>query len=231
MKKTFQLFLILLCSKNVEAQYDYLFHTIISPQNIFKNVEGEFKPVRFEWVKIDGENRRINYGYRFNNSFIPLDFFFPITACDSACSYFILHGQKINLKGKFESDFACDLDVNSFKVYQGKFNNSSYILLTCINRGSGSFTTTILCNLFDVTNKDSIEYYPLWSKYGSKNCFGDFNHDGVMDFLRIRNINIDTLKIDLLSKQNNTFQDYNNKKYLKIYSDGEIVKTLENKWY
>lgn len=30
-----------------------------------------------------------------------------------------------------------------------------------------------------------------------------------------------------LASENNTFQEYNNKKYLKIYSDGEIVKILE----
>ncbi len=91
------------------------------------------------------------------------------------------------MKGEFENDLlACNLDVTSFEIFRFTFGRKEYLLIKSIKAGSGEVTTYIIFHLFDITNLKKIEYYPLWSKYGSISCFGDFNHDGKLDFLRIR---------------------------------------------
>ena len=58
--------------------------------------------------------------------------------------------------------------------------------MTCIRYGSGTTTRNVYCNLFDITDPLEVQFFPLWSIYGSSHCFGDYNADGKIDFLEIR---------------------------------------------
>jgi hypothetical protein len=216
------------------AQYDNFFNSIISPKCIFKPLKGEFVQGESKIIVKNGEKLPVTYSYQFNNKFIQLDFFYPKSAKDGSCSYFKIEGTRINLKSHFEEDFACDLDVTSFNVYQGSFRGRNYLLLTCINNGSGSSTTSVVCNLFDITDRKSIKYYPLWSKYGSSACFGDFNKDGILDFLKIRYFNgkRDNLRIDLTSLQKDSFIVPKDKNFFLILKlDNDSVKILKKNWF
>jgi hypothetical protein len=104
------------------------------------------------------------------------------------CGIFEISGKKFPLNENFDDQFACDLDLttpSSYKIYKFVFKEKKYYALECITNGSR--TSFILIHLFDVTDNKNIIYYPLWSRYGSIKCLGDFNKDGVLDFLKIRN--------------------------------------------
>ena len=107
------------------------------------------------------------------------------------CGYFEINEFCFLVDGKFifKNGYhaGCDLDYGSFKVFEMNFKAKKYLLITSINNGSGTSTRYVYCHLFDVSDLDSITYFPLWSIYGSYACFGDFNQDGFLDFLRIRN--------------------------------------------
>lgn len=177
---------------------------------IFHIISGSFESTKSTYAIVNGEKRKQNTEFKFSNSKINLSFSYPKTSSDSSCNYFILFGNKISLHNKFEQNFTCDLDINSFQVYVSEFNNRKYLLLNGINAGSGDFATTIIFLLFDITDKLKIKFYPLWSKYGSINCLDDFNRDGKLDFLKIRNnetkTGSNTFKVSFMSVDNVRFQ-------------------------
>lgn len=208
------LFFVLISSCQVFAQSEEITNQLLGKKckPIFEPISGEFKANHVEKIKINNQYKNLNYGFKFDNKTIDIQFHYPQNDSDNSCSYFIVFQKRINLIGKFENDFACDLDINSFKLYEGEFKNKKYLLLTCINNGSGGFSTTIIFHLFEVTNKHSILYHPLWSRYGSIACLGDFNKDGILDFLKIRNnerqTGTDTFKASLMSLDStNIFKD------------------------
>lgn len=223
----------LLCSWTMisYAQTDNYYKDIVKARSIFKLVNGSFEPGDYKGTKPNDGGKKVPYKYSFNIPGINLDYCYPQTATDGSCSYFVLNNQRIDIKGKYESDFACDLDLSSFNVYKGSFKGRKYVLLTCTNTGSGSSTSSVICNLFDVTDKKAIKYYALWSKYGSQFSFGDFNKDGNLDFLqsRIQGAN-DVLKIKLLTLTAGKFKAQNNK-YIIVKQSGTSLKTLERHWY
>jgi len=85
----------------------------------------------------------------------------------------------------------CDLDYGSFIVYRLDINGKRFLIITAINFGSGTSTRHVFCNLFDITRK-TIKYYSLESIYGSGACFGDFDDDGHLDFVRMSYDSIDS---------------------------------------
>jgi hypothetical protein len=223
----------LLCSWTMMsyAQSDNYYKGIVSAINIFKPVSGSFTAGDYQTEKSNGETKKVPYKYIFERSGIKLEYCYPKAASDGMCSYFIINGQRVAIKGKFESDFACDLDISSFNVYKGSFKGHKYVLLTCTNTGSGSSTSSVICNLFDMTNKSVIKYYPLWSKYGSQFSFGDFNKDGELDFLQSRiQGETDVLKITLLTLKADKFKTESDK-YIVVKQTGTSLKTIERHWF
>jgi hypothetical protein len=218
MKKNI-IFLIFVISYNSFGQFGNLYKSVLktNTSSLFNIVKGDFVSTERKSSIVDGKIQKTITGYKFDR-IIDLQFYYPKTKEDSSCSYFVFNRQKIKMVGRFENDFACDLDVTSFQVFEGYFNRKKYILLTSINSGSGSFATTIIFHLFDITKKDKVIYYPLWSRYGSIKCLGDFNKDGILDFLKIRNnekySGSNTFKGSLMSldKLHNSFRDIPNGK-------------------
>ncbi|PLK42105.1 hypothetical protein C0V77_22595 [Emticicia sp. TH156] len=127
----------------------------------------------------------------------------------------------------FEEGFACDIDLRTpemYQFYKFSFGNKNFIALTCINNGAR--TSFIFIHLFKL-NKDSVLYYPLWSRYGSINCLGDFNNDNVLDFLKIRSnekqTGSDTFKASIMSldRSETNFKDLFKSKewyFKKVYT-------------
>lgn len=222
----------LLCSWTMMsyAQSDNYYKSIVKAVPVFKVVNGSFTPGGYKTAKT-GDNKKVPYKYSFIMPGIKLEYCYPQSASDGSCSYFIVNNQRIDIKGQFESDFACELDISSFNVYQGSFNGHKYVILTCTNTGSGSSSSSVICNLFDVTNKSAIQYYPLWSKYGSQFCFGDFNKDGKLDFLqsRIQGEN-DVLKITLLTLKADKFKPEAGK-YIVVKQTETSLKIIERHWF
>jgi hypothetical protein len=208
-KKSILFFFVLIAS-TCKAQYDDYLKSIVGKSTIFKKVKGEFVVKGFKKVKDKNGERQINYSYEFNKLPMTLGYYYPTLSSDSSCNYFVINKAKVSMRGLYPSDFACDLDVTSFAVYKGRYENKNYILITAINNGSGSSTTSVICNLFDVTNLNKIKYFALWSKFGSASCFNDFNKDGKLDFLQIRNLKGDPskLKMTIESLQDGMFRPY-----------------------
>lgn len=231
MKKILIAVLILFATK-VYAQYNNFYDKIIKSKLIFKTLPGSFIAEKYKLFISTGDSTLLPYGYIFSDTSIKIEYYNPINNADSGCSYFVVNDQRINLKDHFRDNFACDLDMTSFKVYKGEYKGHKYILLTCINNGSGSSTSDVICNLFDVTYSKKITYYPLWSKYGSASSFGDFNNDGHLDFLqsRIQGHNY-LLKLTLLSLKNGKFFPYNRSYYILIKKNNQNLEIVKKCWF
>lgn len=188
---------------------------------------GSIKPIKLNAIFINTKESNIYYS-KLSSLEFPL-----IYKYDGDCGKFELRGKTFNLSDSYENRLACDLDLtipNIFKVYKFIFRGQTYFALECINNGSR--TSFILIHLFKI-NKDKIEYYPLWSRYGSIKCLGDFNNDGVLDFLKIRNnekhTGEDTFKANLMSLDSlkNRFEDYPKSKewyFKRIYTKENSIK-------
>ncbi len=213
------------------AQSDNYYKNVVKAPIIFKSIGSFITDDFIPDYKTDGERKKVLYRYSFKLPFIMLQYYYPQPDLGSECGYLMVNNEKIDLKGKFEGNLGCELDVTSFNVYKGSFEGHKYILLTCINTGSGSSTSAVMCNLFDVTNKSAIKYYPLWSKYGSQFCFGDFNKDGELDFLqsRIQGEN-DVLRITLLTLKSSKFKPVAGK-YIVVKKTETSLKTIERHWF
>jgi hypothetical protein len=230
MKKILML-ILLLWGGVANAQYDDFYKEIIKASPIFQPLKGVFKVNKVKALNMNGVDKKQAYSYIYSDRSLRLEYCYPESKLDDGCSYFIINGQRVNLKGRFESNFACDLDITSFSLYKGYYKGREYVLLTCINTGSGSSTSTVICNLFDMSNKKAIKYYPLWSKYGSSSCFGDFNKDGILDFLKVRIDGAsDKLKLTLTSLKGKAFIPSDDKKYMILKYDGEKLKVEHRVW-
>lgn len=102
------------------------------------------------------------------------------------CGYFSIGAKLIYVADKYPYNKGCDFDYGSFRLSELKIEEKQYLILTCISYGSGTTTRYVYCNLFDVSRKGEVQFFPLWSMYGSGLCFGDYNADGKIDFLQIR---------------------------------------------
>lgn len=231
--KKLLLITFLLASTLSYGQFDKAFSSIPRKVDVFKPISGAFTASASENVN----GNKFNYKYSFSDKSLSIDIVLPKSSEQSndACDYFVVMGNKITYKGLFEEDFACDMDITSLKVYKGVYGNKQYVLITGINSGSGSFTTTIVCHLFDVTNPKSVKYYPLWSKYGGTSCFGDFNTDNQLDFLKVRNYkgSQTNLKVTLMTLKDGKFiaVDEANHYMIGQYQRGKGIKVTEKKWW
>lgn len=231
MVNKFLLLTLMLICKFGYAQYDNTYLKIINSKNLFKKVKGTF----FDKVKLDtinGEN--VNYMYQFSDS-LYIEVWFPFDTNSSKCNYFSISHQQINIEGLFDNDFACELEIASLSVYKTEFYNKKYLLVTGINSGSGDYTTSVICNLFDIANHKKIIYYPLWSKYGGTSCFGDFNNNGKLDFLKVRNYqgSRSTYIVTIMELTNDSFINIDEAKYFLIVKkqSNDSFKVIKKKWF
>lgn len=215
-KKTFVMILSLLfIGIKAKSQYDFIAKQIVT--------SGQVKAIKQNW-EFKNTNQGGTYYSNLSSSEFPLTYIY-----DGNCGKFEIRGKVFELNKYFVNGLACDLDLRTPEVYQFykfSFRNKNYIALECINNGSGSATSFILMHLFQI-NKDSVLYYPLWSRYGSIACLGEFNKDGVLDFLKIRNnekqTGTDTFKATLMSLDSSgtNFKDLHHSKewyFKKVYT-------------
>ena len=209
------------------GQFNKLLRGVFSSEGLFKELRGEFKPILYEGVV--NETNTLPYVFAFSNRELPINFYRTRESelTDTSCNYFVINRQQIVLKGKFVRDFACDMDVSSFKVYNATLNSRKYLLISGITSGSGVAGTTVILLLFDVTDLNSIKYFPLWTKFGDALSFSDFNNDGNLDFIDIKpyqdrdhfKANFTTLRGDKFITIEGSF------KVLRY--DGESLKTVK----
>lgn len=161
------------------GQYDFIINSLnIHSQVIPRLLDGYF----YLRSEVHEENE-INY-YDFSNAKYDFCYYPKQTGID--CGYFILNGELIVLKDKYPNDLGCDLDYGSFELSEINLGDKQYLIITGIRYGSGTTTRHVYCILIDLAQSIRVKYFPLWSLYGSKRCFGDFNADGKIDFLEIR---------------------------------------------
>jgi hypothetical protein len=233
MKKIIVFITILVFSDDCMSQYDNFFHNSFNQGYIFQPVMGDFTPVKLRGTKNNQQGQKPYSSYRFSNTAFNFQYCYPEAKSDNDCSYFVVGGKRINIFGVFENNFACDLDISSFKLYKGSFKNRKYLLLTCINTGSGSSTTSVICNLFDITDINSIKYYPLWAKFGSSTFFGDFDKDGKLDFIQSRYYNgkKDLIFLKILSLSDGQFLDKSEGHFIIIKVSGQKSEVVKKHWY
>ena len=172
------IFKVLVCS-TCFSQYDIIIKSLVeTPFNYPQRLNGSFK--NYKEVKSRG---KIEY-YKFSKS--KIDFCYYPKQASINCGYFRLFGKVIAVNDKFENNLGCDLDYGSFEFYSYTLNKRNYFIVNAVRYGSGTTTRFIYCNLFDITDKKNIIYYPLSSIYGSGLSFGDYNNDNKIDFLEIR---------------------------------------------
>ncbi len=224
--------LILLCL-NLFAQYDTIIKSVIKvPENYPLRIKGVFGKKK----EIKSESK-IEY-YKFSNSKIDICYYPKQKYIE--CGFFKLFGQAIYLNDKFENYSGCDLDYGSFEIYSYSIDNKSYIFLNANRFGSGTTTRFIYSNLFDISDKKNILYYPLYSIYGSGLSFGDYNGDKKIDFLEIgykkdsNSSNDFRLVLKTLDEQKRVFSLVENKyvDFRRLYKNDdsfEIIK-LESNW-
>lgn len=208
-------FLMINIAFEANAQYDFV------AKKIIPNGHLKIKTLKNKFIT----NQRSNIYYsKLSNPKFPLEYI-----DDGNCGKFVIKNKTFPLKDFFETELACDLDLTAYKVYQFRFKRHQYYALECINKGSR--TSFILIHLFEV-GKQSIYYYPLWSRYGSINCIGDFNKDGNLDFLKIRNnedqTGKDTFKATIMSLNHSQhiFKDLNNSEawyFRKTYINDNLI--------
>ncbi|MDO8997524.1 MAG: hypothetical protein Q7U77_12930 [Sediminibacterium sp.] len=230
MKAILSVFIALFFCNAVAAQYDQLLNNVYRSKRIFKNVAGQFEPFLYEKTT---NGTKFAYGYLFNGKGINGLKYLQVKQSelnDTSCNYFEFFGKKIALRGKFINDFACDLDVSTFKIFTANFCSKKYLLITGVSSGSGSAGTTTVFNLFDVTDPKNFIHYPLWSKYGSELSFGDFNNDKVLDLMEIKLFSKrDIFKVELLSLDYKKSSFSSNLEQYKIFKyDGEKVVVLKS---
>jgi hypothetical protein len=220
-KRTFVMILSLLfIGIKAKSQYDFIAKQLVT--------SGQVKAIKQNW-EFKNTNQGGTYYSNLSSSEFPLTYVY-----DGNCGNFEIRGNVFALNKYFSDGLACDLDLRpeAYQFYKFDFGNKRYIALECINNGSGSATSFIFIHLFQI-NKDSVLYYPLWSRYGSIACLGDFNKDGVLDFLKIRNnekqTGTDTFKAILMSLESTgvNFKDLPQSKewyFKKVYTKKNKIR-------
>ena len=162
-----------------KGQYDFVVKSLsIHSEVVPISLEGDFVKV----TEIQAGNEIVLYS--FSNP--RYDFCYYPKQSGIDCGYFSIDTHLLYVADKYPHDLGCDLDYGSFELSNLKIGEKEYLILSSIRYGSGTTTRYVCCNLFDITIKDEIQFFPLWSMYGSSSCFGDYNADGKLDFLQIR---------------------------------------------
>jgi hypothetical protein len=193
----------------------------------FKRIEGDF-------IKKNGtQNGSINECFEFiNDANIELCYF-PVQS-DVDCGYFIIKKQKFGGE-LYNSKLACDLDYGSFEVFQLNMKSSGkFLLINSIGNVSGTATRRVFSNLFKIT-ETGLVYFPLMSIYGSANNFGDFNNDGILDYIEVTYDKFDpnfkaiftTISDDKFVKDETKFI-----RFSKVEKNNKwTAKIIEKKWW
>jgi len=223
-------FLLLLFLQSALAQEGFYLSPILkAATQVPDRVEGEF-------IKGFGIGKGDLY-YTFSSADFPITYYQPF----NGCGYFKLFGKNYILENRFNIEkFGCEMDELTFKVFHLRIATRNYFLVTSIAESNGRGTRNVFCELFDVTDPRDVLFYPLWSLYGSRYYFGDYNGDGKLDFLEVRYDRTklrddDTFKIQLqtLSGDWKTFTDVDGK-YITFHQDfisnSFKLTTLENHW-
>lgn len=232
MKKIIVFFLFFNLSTTLPGQYDFVVKSLLPGI--------ETVPTKEEFIlnqATEVVNGQTVIFFELSNSLVDLCYYPKSKGIK--CGYLTINDKQFQVKGNYpHQSWGCDLDENSFELAKFNLGNSSYVILTAINWGSGSSTRIVFCHLFDITDKENIQHFPLWSMYGSSHCFGDYNNDGKIDFLQIR--------YDPEAKDNDvfrlTFSTLTNEKFTKdeckyiifkrdYVSEGEPkIRPLERNW-
>lgn len=231
MKTVILVLLSIFLSGNLQAQYDFYLETLLKIPSITPDsLPGEF--IRKQ--RVTG----LGFYYEFSNASFPICYYPPVASQD--CGYFELFSRQYQVKGKYQEweGYGCELDGETLRAYQLKVRDRNYVILTSIAESNGKGTRNVFCQLFNVDQKD-ITHYPLWSIYGSKLSFGDYNDDGKLDFLETRyeqNAKDDnTFRVTLktLSGDKRNFEAVNGKYIIfhQEYTEGlPKISVIEKHW-
>lgn len=227
--KTALLIALILFSLYSHCQEDVsIFNDIfssLSKKSLFKSLDGTF----FDNIiqdTVDGEKR--NRTYIYSSKFYNIKYGLDICDCFSVMGKVVIPSKYYN-KNEIS---ACEFDETSLVVYKGFFAKNKYILITGINNGNNYSALNVFCMLFDVTDINCVKFYPLWSKYGGVSCFGDFNNDGKLDFLKVRSGNKKNhLKITLMTLSGEDFNDFDDKHYIIAERVNNGIKIVKKNWW
>lgn len=226
---------LLIFSLEVQSQYDEYIKSLISVSNdTFARVELE----RNFFIERNTDSLSVE-GYAYSIDSINLKYYPKQKG--NPCSYFCLNGELFSFEGSFPESkrFGCRLDYSSFDFFTLDFENRKYFLLTTIPETSGSGTKNVFFHLF-VLDESGVKYFPMWSMYGTHLNLGDYNSDGLLDFIETR---YDVSKSDnqffksrllSLSPEHNRFTEEGDNYILfkREYDDDyyPIITILDKQW-
>lgn len=156
-------------------------------------------------------------------------------SADGVSNYFIINNQTINLQDSIDM-FINELDPNSFVVYKFYFQGKKYFVLETLSSIPGkSIASSVIFYLFRFESGQLFTTH-VWSKYGSINCFGDFDNDGDLNFLKIRsklyNENINKFEANYLSYDSNRKQFIKTKNSpqweFSLSDDYKVINLIKN---
>lgn len=177
---------VIACRGQTGKSIDKLFRQLNKGSIDFKKVEKKFTPIYYEGLSTDTtvfklEGHNIVY-YKCDNNKEAIDL---IKIDNVEHSLFIeKNGNRIPL----------DLDILNASLFECTAFKKNYFCIISGGTGlykSGTFQEIKFFVLIDITDKNNIVFYELFSRASSIHSIGDFNKDGVLDFLYVEN---DSLK-------------------------------------
>ncbi|MBL7787219.1 MAG: hypothetical protein JNM36_15035 [Chitinophagales bacterium] len=114
------------------------------------------------------------------------------------------------LNHNFVSTIPTDMvTTEAAEVYDFWVANRHYVTISAFSAiVAEQKDDVVIFNLFDVTDSQDVKYYTLRSTSGESCNLGDFNHDGVLDFIRVKKSWDNTYYLTLYSLRNDDFVVY-----------------------
>jgi len=189
---------------------------------IFTKVNGNFYPNKYVIKSKDTLFYIANFIPKSNKEErIDLKYYLPSREGKkiSKKGFFRYNGKKMFVNIKEENNEKWDeLDESSLELFRTAFKGKNYLLIT--GTASGPRTAVdVFCLLMNITDSKNPKTNFLHTTLGGYFCFGDFNEDGILDFLDLNKIgdDYDKLRVTLKSMlDGHDFVDFHPDKYFMI---------------
>lgn len=149
--------------------------------------------------------------------------------------YFVLNGQKFELTAHLNKNITLtpsragrNMNLLNGKGYVFQLQNKKYV---CFVAGGlaeyqiGTNQRITFFAIFDITDTNNIKYFMLRGIYGCIQNIGDFNNDGILDFLHVQYNNEELRKEEkVCNKFQMTLLTLDNDNFIPILSNGTPLK-------
>lgn len=105
--------------------------------------------------------------------------------------------------------YTFDISEEDVEVYDFTIANKHYVVISAFSSlVAEQKDDVVIFNIFEVTNPDDVKYYMMRSTNGASCNIGDFNNDGVLDFISAKKAWNNEYTLTLYTLRNNDFVVY-----------------------